>query len=299
MTAADPARGTILRLDAPAKINLYLHVVGKRSDGLHLLDSLVAFAGVGDKLEVREADELTLTVSGRFADALAAPEAGENLVLRAARLLAAEAGVAAAAAIRLDKALPVAAGLGGGSSDAAAALRALADLWRLRPGNDDLVRLGLRLGADVPACLAARAAFVGGIGEDLDPAPRLPPAHLVLLNHGAPLATARVFRALERRWSRPARFAEAPADAAALAEVLAARGNDLETPARRLAPAVGEAHAALAAEPGCLLARMSGSGATCFGIFAAAAEAKTAAQRLARRQPASWVAAAPLLNRFA
>ena len=298
MTVADPPSGTAPRVDAPAKVNLYLHVVGRRTDGLHLLDSLVAFAGVGDAIEVGAADDLSLTVTGPFAGALAAPEAGENVVLRAARLLAAEGGVAAAAAIRLHKALPVAAGLGGGSSDAAATLRALADLWRLRPETSDLARLGLRVGADVPACLGGRAVFVGGIGEELDPAPPLPPAHLVLVNCGAPLATARVYQALDGHFSRPARFADAPADAAALAELLAARGNDLEAPARRLSPTVADAHAALAAEPECLLARMSGSGATCFGIFAAGAEAAAAARRLARRQPAAWVAAAPLLDRL-
>ncbi len=299
MTAADRPDRTFLRVDAPAKVNLYLHVVGKRSDGLHLLDSLVAFAGIADAIEVREADTLTLTVAGPFADALATPGADENLVLRAARLLAAEGGVAAAAEIRLYKALPVAAGLGGGSSDAAAALKALAEWWRLRPSTADLGRLGARLGADVPACLGGRSAFVGGIGEEIEPAPPLPPAHLVLVNYGAALATARVYGAFDGHFSLPARFAQPPADAAALARELAARSNDLEPPAERLSPTVGEARDALAAEPGCLLARMSGSGATCFGVFATAAEAAVAARRIARRRPAPWVAAAPRLNQFA
>ena len=299
MTAPDRLSETSLRVDAPAKVNLYLHVVGKRGDGLHLLDSLVAFAGVADVIEVREADELSLTVAGPFAGALAAPGAGENLVLRAARLLAAEGGVATGAEIRLHKALPVAAGLGGGSSDAAATLRALAEVWRLRPSAADLARLGLGLGADVPACLGRRCVFVGGIGERLEPAPPLPPAHLVLVNQGEPLDTARVYGAFDGNYSRPARFARPPADALALARELAARRNDLEAPAARLAPSVDDARAALAAEPGCLLARMSGSGATCFGIFAGAAEAAAAARRIASRRPAPWVAAAPLLDHFA
>ena len=298
MEGADAPGGPSLRRAAPAKINLYLRVVGRRADGYHLLDSLVAFAGVADGIAVTRADDLSLTVTGAHADSLGATAPDDNLVLRAARLLRAEGGVRAGAAIRLDKALPVAAGLGGGSADAAATLRALAALWRLAPAPDDLARMALALGADVPVCLGARAGFVGGIGEEIEPAPPLPPAELVLVNPGAPLATAEVYGALDDTRSHPARFAEAPADAAALAAVLAERANDLEAPARRLRPEIGEALAALAAEAGCLLARMSGSGATCFGLFAAAVQARAAARRLARARPGWWIAAAPLISDF-
>ncbi|MFQ5784410.1 MAG: 4-(cytidine 5'-diphospho)-2-C-methyl-D-erythritol kinase [Alphaproteobacteria bacterium] len=280
---------------APAKINLYLHVIGRRADGYHLLDSLVAFAGIGDSIEVCEAEDLSLVIDGPFAAALDASQPSNNLALRAARRLREQSGVRAGAAIRLHKALPVAAGIGGGSADAAATLRALCRLWELDAGDDDLMALALELGADVPVCLAGRAAFVGGIGEQLDFAPSLPPAYVLLVNPGEALATATVFGARRGAYSLPARFAGPAADAGALARLLAERGNDLEAAARRLAPTVGEALAALLAAPGCLLARMSGSGATCFGLFATGTEAAAAARRLADH-PRWWVAAAPLVN---
>ena len=287
-----------LRVVAPAKLNLYLHVTGRRADGYHLIDSLVVFAALGDTVEVRPADGLSLAISGPFADAVDA--GGDNLVLRAARLLADAGGAAAGsggAAIRLDKRLPAAAGLGGGSADAAAALRGLSALWNLSPGDDDLARMALALGADVPACLGMRPVFVGGIGENLDPAPDLPAAWAVLVNPGQPLSTAAVFGARTGGFSRPDRFAEAPRDTVQLAALLARRANDLEAPALRLCPAIGDALAALAAEPGCLLARMSGSGATCFGLFAdAAAAAAAAARRLGAGRPGWWVAATALLD---
>ena len=278
---------------APGKINLYLHVTGRRPDGYHELDSLVAFAGVGDRVAVSPADALSLDLTGPFAEALAADP--DNLVLRAARLLARAGGIEPRAAIALEKNLPVAAGLGGGSADAAAALRALARLWNLAIAADDVAALALELGADVPVCLAGRAAFVGGIGEDLAPPPRLPPAHIVLVNPGVALSTATVFGELGGVFTGPGRFAEAPADAASLARALAALSNDLEAPARRLCPEVDQALAALAAEPGCLLARMSGSGATCFGLFANAGHGAAAAGRIGAVHSGWWVAPAPLL----
>ncbi len=304
MAAADPASGRALREPAPAKINLYLHLVGKRADGYHLLDSLVVFAGLMDEVEATAAEEVSLAVTGPFARALGTDDnpgdnGGDNLVLRAARLLRAEGGVRGGAAIRLHKALPVAAGLGGGSADAAAALRTLSALWRLAPAPGDLARLALRLGADVPVCLGGRAAFVAGIGEVIEPAPPLPAAQMVLVNPRTPLATAQVFGAHGDAHSSPARFAEAPADAAGLAALLATRANDLETPARRLQPAIGEVLAGLAGAPGCLIARMSGSGATCFGMFASETEADAAAARLAERRPTWWIATTPLVNRVA
>jgi 4-diphosphocytidyl-2-C-methyl-D-erythritol kinase len=256
------------------------------------------FAGVGDHVTVSPADGLTLDLQGRFAAALA-PNSdngdGDNLVLRAALLLARAGGVQARATIHLHKRLPVAAGLGGGSADAAATLRALAVLWDLAIDGADLAALALELGADVPVCLAGRAAFVGGIGESLEPPPVLPPVHAVLVNPGVALSTARVFGALDGVFTQPSRFAEAPADSAALAALLGARANDLEAPARRLCPAVDDALAALAAESDCLLARMSGSGATCFGLFASAAAADAAAARLGAAHGGWWVASAPLV----
>jgi len=281
---------------APAKVNLYLHVVGRRADGYHLLDSLAVFAGPGDRISARPADALTLEIDGPFAPALAATPADDNLVLRAARALRRAGGGRAGAAIRLTKTLPVAAGIGGGSADAAAALRALVRLWDLRPAPEDLARLALTLGADVPVCLSSRAAFMGGIGDALAPAPALPAGHLLLVNPDVAVATKAVFAARVEPFSAPARFAEPPADAAALAALLAARRNDLEVPARRIAPEAATPGATLAGEPGCLLARMSGSGATWFGLFADERGARDAARRLLRAHPDWWIAASPLLN---
>ncbi len=279
---------------APAKINLYLHVTGRRADGYHLLDSLIAFAGVGDVVTAAPAAELSLSVEGPFATDV--PAGGGNLALAAATGLARLYGVAKGAAVRLDKRLPAASGVGGGSADAAATLRALAALWEVSVETVAVAGLALELGADVPVCLGGGAAFVGGIGEELVPAPALPAAWLVLANPGVPLPTAAVFAARTGDFSAPARFTRPPTDAHDLASLLAERGNDLTAPARLLAPAVGATLEALRAEDGVLLARMSGSGATCFALFAEEAAAAAAAARLAAAHPAWWVAAAALLR---
>ena len=284
----------MVRRGAPAKINLYLHLTGKRADGYHLIDSLVAIVAVGDVLEVRPAADLTLAVSGPFAPSV--PRDGDNLVMRAARSLAADGDVREGAAITLNKQLPVSAGLGGGSADAAAALRALAELWRLSPDEDDLCALGLALGADVPACLAGRTVYVGGIGEEIAPAPSLPPAYLLLANPLVPVETGRVFAAFEGKMSRPGRFDEPLASAAALADVLVSRHNDLQAPAGKIAPVISEVLRALARQPGCLLARLSGSGATSFGLFAEESAAAAAAIACRAAHPDWWLAAAPLID---
>jgi len=283
-----------VRAAAPAKVNLYLHVLGRRADGFHLLDSLVVFAGIGDEVSCEPAADLTLRVEGRFAAALG--HTTDNLVLRAARLLQAATGSGKGAALVLRKNLPVAAGLGGGSADAAAALGALSRLWGVELGEERLARLGLEMGADVPVCLAGRPCFVGGIGDALEPAPALPAAHLVLANPGVALATATVFAARAGAYSEPARWREPPADAAALARLIERRRNDLAQAARRFVPGIDAVLAALAAAPGCLVARMSGSGATCFGLFASPVAAAAAAQAMAEAAPDWWVAAAPLLS---
>ncbi len=281
-----------IRVAAPAKINLYLHVIGKRADGYHVLDSLVAFADVGDTLEATRADALSLAVEGPFAGAV--PAGDDNLVLRAGRALADLTGETRGAALRLVKRLPAASGIGGGSADAAAALRALMRLWRANPAPEALAALALGLGADVPVCLGSRAAFMGGIGEELAPSPPLPKTSIVLANPGRAVATPEVFRRRAGPFSAPARFSEAPGDAAQLARLLKARGNDLEAPARALCPAIGEVLAALASRPGALIARMSGSGATCFALFAEQGAAREAAAALARAEPGWWVAAGSL-----
>lgn len=259
---------------APAKVNLFLHVTGRREDGYHLLDSLAVFGPAADALEAAPASALTLAVDGPFGAALAGEP--DNLVLRAARVLldAAGGGAERGAALRLRKRLPVASGIGGGSADAAAALRLLDRLWGLGFGADRLSGLAAALGADVPVCVLSRPARMGGVGEVLSPAPALPECGLLLVNPGAALATPAVFRARTGAFSAPAALPRRWADAAAMARDLHQLRNDLEAPAVALCPPVGEALDALRALPGCLLARMSGSGATCFGLFADAAAAR-------------------------
>jgi 4-diphosphocytidyl-2-C-methyl-D-erythritol kinase len=285
-SAAEPG----LRELARAKLNLDLLVVGRRPDGYHELDSLVVFADTGDVLSFEAAPALALEVAGPFATSL--PGGEENIVVRAARLLAAHAGIAAGASIRLEKRLPVAAGIGGGSADAAAALRGLRRLWNLAMDEDELATLGLALGADVPVCVRSRPARMRGIGERLEPLPDLPALDLVLANPRLPLGTPAVFKALRlERLSGRALEGPPPCDAQALRRWLGSSRNDLEAPARSLLPMIGEVLGALAAEPGCGLARMSGSGPTCFGIFADAALARVAAGRIAAAHPGWWVAA--------
>ncbi len=265
---------------APAKVNLFLHVLGRRADGYHLLDSLAVFPGAADVLQADPADDLTLELTGPFAALLD----GENLVLRAARALIEASGQKLGARLVLDKRLPVASGIGGGSADAAAALRLLNRMWHLGLPMPELGGIALGLGADVPVCLLAEPARMGGIGEIIGVAPVLPTAGIVLLNPGAPVATADVFRARDSAYSEPAILPPRWTDAAAMAETLSGLANDLEAPAIRLCPAVGEALRWLAARPGCLLARMSGSGATCFGLFAAPDAART----IAASAPEGW-----------
>jgi 4-diphosphocytidyl-2-C-methyl-D-erythritol kinase len=280
-----------LRRFAPAKLNLYLHVVGRRADGLHLLDSLIAFATVGDALTVAPAETLTLAIGGPFAAMLRGAPA-DNLVWRAATALARRLAVAPAVAIHLAKNLPVASGIGGGSSDAAACLRALADLWRCRD-EDALRDVAASLGSDVPACLAARPLWLGEVGDRIEQSDPLPECGVLLVNPGIPLPTASVYRGFDGALSAPARFA-IPDNARALAALLAARRNDLTDAAIRLVPAVAEVLAHLAATDRCLLARMSGSGATCFALYATRDEADAASRHLSGAHPGWWVAASRL-----
>ena len=278
-------------VSAPAKINLYLHVTGRRADGYHTLDSLIAFAGLGDQITVETADSLSLEIDGRFAESLQNPD--DNLVLKAARALAEEAGCPANAHIRLTKNLPVAAGIGGGSADAAAALKALAELWQISSDETAMQSLAATLGADVPVCFAGHTAFVEGVGEVLTPAPGLPSCGLVLVNPGVALATPSVFAARTGDFGKEARFTETPANAADLAGLLSARRNDLAVAATALAPVIGDVLTALEAA-GAHLARMSGSGATCFGLFDDLSAAETAAEFLGLAAP-DWGLAATTL----
>jgi len=278
---------------APAKVNLYLHVTGKRPDGYHLLDSLVVFAGAGDSLSFEEADDLTLTITGPGSKHLAVDD--DNIVLKAARLLAAKLGRKPQAAITLDKHLPVAAGIGGGSADGVATLRGLLDLWKAELDEPALAELGLKLGADLPVCLAGRPTQMSGIGEILVPAVKLPPAWLVLVNPRIALSTPAVFKARNGDFTPAAPLTDSPADAGQLARLLADRRNDLAPPAMALEPMVGRMLDAIAATEDCLLSRMSGSGATCFGLYEDRSAAEIAAKSLVARHPEWWIAPSPIL----
>lgn len=280
-------------VEAPAKINLFLHLTGRRADGYHLIDSVFVFTDFGDRLTVGPSDRLELVSGGPMATVLG-EAGGENIVLRAARRLAQEAGIGPRARIELEKRIPVAAGLGGGSADAAAALVALDRLWRLDTPREALAALALDLGADVPACLAGQACHVRGIGELLSPLGGVPAWGVLLVNPRRAVPTPRVFQGF--RDSRQA--FRAPLDDVAdwrdLDWLAAATGNDLEAPALAIEPAIGEVVAALRALPGCRLARMSGSGATCFALFEDRAAARHARALLERAHPAWWAAATGL-----
>ena len=286
---------------APAKLNLYLHVLGRREDGYYLLDSLMVFVHVGDSIVVQPAKNLSLTVEGSFAKSLDADDS--NLVLRAARALAGTYGVIEGAGIRLIKNLPVASGIGGGSADAAATLRALCHLWRLKPASKDLAALALGLGADVPFCLAGQAGFVGGIGESIKPAAVLPTdvsaAWVVLINPLTTLATPAVFSARSGSFSQPGRFDNTPRNARDLATLLKERRNDLTEAAISLSPEIGNALDALESSRGSLLARMSGSGATCFGLFDGEDDARQAAAVISGEAPGWWVVTTRLASDIA
>lgn len=276
---------------APAKVNLALHITGQRADGYHLLDTLVVFTEAGDRVTVEPADTDTFTISGPFGAGL--DTGPDNLVIRARdrmRELTAGSIPPTPVAIHLEKNLPVASGIGGGSSDAAATMRALCSLWGILPDTEDLDAIGLKLGADVPMCLWAHTLVARGIGEEIAPA-RLPSLPMVLVNPGVAISTPAAFRALQRKDNPP--LPPVPDDASfeEIVEWLAGwTRNDLEPPARSLAPEVGETLDALR-DAGAALARMSGSGATCFGLFPSESEAEAAAARLAAAHPAWYVRA--------
>ncbi len=284
-----------LTLAAPAKVNLYLHVTGRRDDGYHLLDSLVAFADIADVLTLSPAPSLAFSADGPFSADMG-DDSAANLVVRAAGALAEAVGRKPDVVLHLTKNLPVASGIGGGSADAAACLRGLAEWWDIAPDAPILRQVAAALGSDIPACVAGRACYMGGIGTDLAPCPRLPGAGLVLVNPGIQLSTPAVYRARQGGFSPPMRFQTAPEDARALAALLAGRTNDLAAAASSLAPEIAAVIAAIGAAPSCLIARMSGSGATCFGLFEDVAGAARAASEIQRAHPAWWVASGRLVE---
>lgn len=339
-SASVPSAGVIsagaLTTRCRAKINLTLRVLARRPDGYHELDSLVAFAGVGDALTLEPGPELGLSLAGPFGEGLAAEP--DNLVLVAARALARERDLPRRGRFHLVKRLPIASGIGGGSANAAGALRLLARLNGFAENDPALFRAAAKIGADVPVCLASGARMMSGLGETLGPPLALPPLFAVLVNPGVGVATAAVFQKLglqpgERFFSQAGVRPEAAhsgdsegdpegsgdrqsvsgaavsgshsafqpegshgkaLDRAALMAALASSGNDLEAPARGHAAIIGDVLQALAALPGCRLARMSGSGATCFALFDDCRRSAAAAMRLREAQTGWWIKATVL-----
>ncbi|MBS9719741.1 4-(cytidine 5'-diphospho)-2-C-methyl-D-erythritol kinase [Tianweitania sp. BSSL-BM11] len=278
---------------APAKINLALHVVGRRADGYHLLDSLVAFASTGDRITVEPAAEDAFTVSGPYAAGV--PVDAGNLVLRARDALRKEIGQSAfPVRIHLEKTLPIASGIGGGSSDAAATLKALCALWKADLPSTDLAALGLSLGADVPMCLYARPARIRGIGEEIAPIGTLPDCPIVLVNPGIAVSTPAIFKQLTTRDNPPLAIPPETNAPQAWLDWLHATRNDLQPHAIAVAPIISEALRALT-NTGASFARMSGSGATCFGVFATEAQAEAAAAQLLLDDP-QWYVQATMLK---
>lgn len=280
---------------APAKINLYLHIGPLRADGLHDLESLFVFARDGDVVSAEPSENLTLTVNGDFAGALSGLSSEDNLIIRAARALRDHAGVSAGAALHLEKNLPVAAGIGGGSADAAAALRVLCRLWDIDIDPRTLAELAFPLGADIPACIEGAPVRVSGAGEVMSAAPRLPALHVCIVNPLIDMPTGPVFRAFDAANPAPStpELYHGPTDTIDdVRTLLNETRNDLQPPALKLAPVIGDVLAFLDKQPGVLGARMSGSGASCFCLLESATHA-TAVRKSAVGQ-GWWAVASPL-----
>lgn len=293
-----------VKVFAPAKINLFLHVGERRADGYHALESLVVFADVGDEVLARRSHELSCSVSGPFSASLV--DEKDNLMLRAARALAAKGDTTGGAQLSLTKNLPVASGIGGGSADAAATLRALWSLWGLAREGDEVIRTpmspsafwkrqemfeaALEVGSDVPVCLLSSTAWMQGRGETIYPLGDLPPVAMLLVNPGVAVPTGPVFARLKHRTGAAEMIPHHAHNAEELVEYLKGARNDLEAPACEIAPSIITVLDALV-HSGAMLARMCGSGATCYGIFASKSEAEVAAQRVSAAQPDWWVSA--------
>lgn len=295
--------GREVQATAPAKVNLFLHVTGKRPDGYHLLETLVGFCDFGDVIRISEAasgstDAPVFSLSGAFAEPLKETPAEDNLVLKAARGLADMSGRdLSGLEISLEKSLPIAAGIGGGSADAAATLLALNHWWKTGYDLRDLLPLAEALGADVPMCLKSDLSWVTGIGEEVQPLAGMDSLAIVLVNPLRPLSTPAVFKARNAPFTDSLLHglgdagpfgAEMPDSSQAIASALGEWRNDLEPPALALEPGIGDILTALRNRPGCLLSRMSGSGATCFGLFETPQAAEDTVTFLAEIQPDWW-----------
>lgn len=285
--AAEP----VIEEFAPAKVNLFLHVTGRRDDGYHLLDSLVAFADVGDRVTVSDAPVLSLSHAGPFADDL--PRPAQNLIVKAATALRDAFGIDAGVAITLEKNLPVASGIGGGSADAAAAIRGMCRLWDIRMDDPRVGEVALSLGADVPVCVSGGTCIMRGIGEDLHPVRGVGPFAAVLVNPGLDVPTPAVFKARKGWFSNAVDWPDQIMPDDVIARLQGAH-NDLEPPAIELEPGIGGVLTAISETPGVRFSRMSGSGATCFGLYEDGEVARAAAAQLKTAHQGWWAVAATI-----
>lgn len=283
----------MLTVTAPAKINLFLHVTGKRPDGYHALESLIAFTDFADRLVFQPSAALSLKVTGPFASGV--PTDSSNLILRVAEKLNRHLGIKKGVHIALEKKLPASAGLGGGSADAAATFSALNQLWDLRLSLETMCNLALPLGADIPVCLIGKPAFIQGIGEKITPCAPFPLLHILLVSPRIPLATASVFAQNFSYFSTPrASLPFGFPDSKSLQSFLATTRNDLTVHAQQLVPEIDIVLTAIQECDGCLLSRMSGSGATCFGLFDNADTLKEAIYALRETHPGWWAQSAKI-----
>jgi 4-diphosphocytidyl-2-C-methyl-D-erythritol kinase len=273
-------------IHAPAKINLYLNVIGRRSDGYHELDSLVGFTAYGDLIQAKLHEKLYFQINGPFGSSLQVND--DNLIVRAARALVKETSYAGGAHITLKKNLPVASGIGGGSADAAATLKALNLLWKTGLVDEELAALGLKLGADIPVCILGKAARMSGIGESVSKVENFPSLGVLLINSGIPISTFKVFHMHRGNFSSKTKL-QSIGDTKVLYEFLAHQKNDLQDLAIQIAPGINEVLDILSAEPDCRLVRLSGSGATCFGLFDNETLAKASGRSISRNYPNWWV----------
>ena len=287
---------------APAKINLYLHITGKRDDGYHTLGSLVAFAEIGDRIDISEHETLTLHIDGAFADRFSGAEKSTepdsaNIVIKATRGLSTLLGIEPNFKINLHKTLPLAAGIGGGSADAAATVKAILQFHDIDPASvKELDAFLLSLGADVPVCFYGQPCHMSGIGEIIRPAAGVPPLHMVLVNPLEACSTAEIFRQLNGKFTPDDDYAAAWDDARSFISFLQSRGNDMEDAAVSVTPVIADILCDIAASANCLLSRMSGSGATCFGLYETAADATAAAAQIQSTHPQFWVRKTTLLT---
>ena len=277
----------MITINAPAKINLDLHVLGRRKDGFHYLDSFVAFTEFSDKIQVRASDSIKLIIHGPFGNNTGPKK--QNLVFKAAKALKHYMGISEGAEIVLEKNLPVAAGLGGGSSDAAATIMALMDLWRPDFELNDFLTVAADLGSDIPVCLMRQAAFISGIGENVKPAGGFPSCPILLVNPRIELSTKKVFLRMKNSYSIRSKHDNAPSSFEELISYLATgQGNDLRKPAVELVPEISKILEFFEKDPKCSFANMSGSGPTCFGLYKDSASALATAHKCSVENPSWW-----------